>query len=69
MKKIIITLRNNILILGGLTFGVDILLDVFDIQPPLILKWIWLGWWGFLSTLLIWAWVEFAKKNKRSSKP
>ena len=50
MKKIIITLRNNILILGGLTLGVDILLDIFDIQPPLILKWIWLG---FLSTLLI----------------
>ena len=40
MKKIIITLRNNILILGGLTLGVDILLDIFDIQPPLILKWI-----------------------------
>ena len=66
MKKIIITLRNNILILGGLALGVDILLDIFDIQPPLILKWIWLG---FLSTLLIWAWVEFAKKNKRNSKP
>ena len=36
MKKIIITLRDNLLILIGLTFGVDVLLDVLDIQPPVI---------------------------------
>jgi hypothetical protein len=66
MKKIIITLRNNLLILVGLTLGLDVLLDVLDIQPPVILVMIWLG---FLLTLCIWGGVEFAKKNKRGSKP
>ena len=65
MKKIIITLRNNLLILVGLTLGVDFLLDVLDIQPPVILVMIWLG---FLLILCIWGGVEFAKKNKRGSK-
>ena len=61
MKKIIISLRNNLIILGGLTFGVDVLLDALDIQPPIILVMIWSG---FLIILAIWGGVEFAKQNK-----
>ena len=66
MTKIFITLRNNLLILVGLTMGVDVLLDVLDIQPPFILVMIWLG---FLLILCIWGGVVFAKNNKISSKP
>ena len=61
MKKIIISLRNNLIILGGLTFGVDVLLDALDIQPPIILVMIWSG---FLIILAIWGGVEFANQNK-----
>ena len=63
MKKIIRTLKDNLLILVGLTFGVDVLLDVLDIQPPVILVMIWSG---FLLTLCIWGGVEFAKKKKEA---
>ena len=59
MKKIIISLRNNLIILGGLTFGVDVLLDALDIQPPIILVMIWSG---FLIILAIWGGVEFANQ-------
>ena len=61
MKKIIISLRNNLIILGGLTFGVDVLLDALDIQLPIILVLIWLG---FLMTLVVWGGIEFAKKKQ-----
>ena len=61
MKKIIISLRNNLIILGGLTFGVDVLLDALDIQPPIILVMLWSG---FLIILAIWGGVDFAKQNK-----
>ena len=63
MKKIFITLRNNLLILVGLTLGLDVLLDALDIQPPIMLVMIWLG---LLITLLVWGGIEFAKKNKRN---
>ena len=61
MKKIIISLRNNLIILVGLTFGVDVLLDALDIQLPIILVLIWLG---FLMTLVVWSGIEFAKKKQ-----
>ena len=63
MKKIIRTLRDNLLILVGLTLGLDVLLDALDIQPPIMLVMIWLG---LLITLLVWGGIEFAKKNKRN---
>ncbi len=66
MKKIFITLRNNLIILGGLTFGGDVILDALDIQLPIILVMLWCG---FLMILAIWGGVEFAKKNKRGSNP
>ena len=66
MKKIIRTLKDKLFELFVITFVFGGLLDALDIQLPIILVLIWLG---FLMTLLIWAWVEFAKKNKRNSKP
>ena len=63
MKKIIRTLKDNLLILVGLTLGLDVLLDALDIQPPIMLVMIWLG---LLITLLVWGGIEFAKKNKRN---
>ena len=66
MKKIIRTLKDKLFELLVITFVFGGLLDALDIQLPIILVLIWLG---FLMTLLIWAWVEFAKKNKRNSKP
>jgi len=53
MKKIIISLRNNLIILGGLTFGVDVLLDALDIQPPIILVMIWSGFLIILIFFII----------------
>tara|TARA_B100001059_G_C17491007_1_gene406332 strand:+ start:213 stop:434 length:222 start_codon:yes stop_codon:yes gene_type:complete len=66
MKKIFITLRNNLLILVGLTLGLDVLLDVLEIQPPFILVMIWVG---FLLILSIWGGVVFAKKTKKALNP
>ncbi len=63
MKKIIRTLKDNLLILVGLTLGLDVLLDALDIQLPIMLVMIWLG---LLITLLVWGGIEFAKKNKRN---
>ena len=63
MKKIIRTLKDNLLILVGLTLGLDVLLDALDIQPPIMLVMIWLG---LLITLLVWGGIEFAKNNKRN---
>jgi hypothetical protein len=63
MKKIIRTLKDNLLILVGLTLGLDVLLDALDIQPPIMLVMIWLG---LLITLLVWGGIKFAKKNKRN---
>ena len=63
MKKIIRTLKDNLLILVGLTSGLDVLLDALDIQPPIMLVMIWLG---LLITLLVWGGIEFAKNNKRN---
>ena len=61
MKKIIRTLKDNLLILVGLTLGLDVLLDALDIQPPIMLVMIWLG---LLITLLVWGGIEFAKKKQ-----
>ena len=63
MKKIIRALKDNLLILVGLTLGLDVLLDALDIQPQIMLVMIWLG---LLITLLVWGGIEFAKKNKRN---
>jgi hypothetical protein len=65
MKKIFITLRNNLIILGCLTIGLDILLDILDIQLPSILVRIWIG---FLLILCIWGGVEYVKISKRNTK-
>ena len=66
MKKIIITLKDKLFELLVITFVFGGLLDALDIQLPIILVLIWLG---FLMTLVVWGGIELVKKNKRNSKP
>lgn len=61
MKKIIRTLKDKLFELCVITFVGGGLLDALDIQLPIILVLIWLG---FLITLLVWSGIEFAKKKQ-----
>ena len=61
MKKIIRTLKDKLFELSVITFVGGGLLDALDIQPPIILVLIWLG---FLMTLVVWGGIEFAKKKQ-----
>ena len=70
MKKLIKTLKVNLLIIVLLSFGGYSLLEkVIDSQLATVLVMIWSG---FLLTLCIWGIVDtirFAMKNKKDPKP
>ena len=70
MKKLIKTLKDNLLIIVLLSFGGYSLLEkVIDSQLATVLVMIWSG---FLLTLCIWGIVDtirFAMKNKKDPKP
>ena len=61
MKKIIRTLKDKLFELLVITFVFGGLLDALDIQLPIILVLIWLG---FLMTLVVWGGIELAKKKQ-----
>jgi len=70
VKKLIKTLKDNLLIIVLLSFGGYSLLEkVIDSQLATVLVMIWSG---FLLTLCIWGIVDtirFAMKNKKDPKP
>ncbi len=70
MKKLIKTLKDNLLIIVLLSFGAHSLFEKeIDSQLTTVLVMIW---WGLLLTLCIWGIVDtirFAMKNKKDPKP
>ena len=69
MKKLIKTLKDNLLTIILFTIGLDILIEeVLDIQLPTLLVMIWSV---LILTLCIWGMVDtirFAMKNKKTKK-
>ena len=70
MKKLIKTLKDNLLTIILFTIGLDILIEeVLDIQLPTLLVMIWSV---LILTLCIWGIVDtirFAMINKKNKKP